>query len=210
MQSVTKTLKPVRDRIAKAAAQLKEITGRPLVAALDNPGNRMPLSPPDVIFAMYGDPELVFPPTGHSLVSARQRQRGTAPGQRPRHRARQPCPPVSGRRPARAAGRRQAPGCDDGRLRDNQRPVRPAARRGVRARGRHAVGGPAWPVRPTQRRHPVSRNRQSLGWPARRTPAAGRPVSERGFQEPLASRPSRASAFAGHPWVSRKASATSE
>lgn len=28
---------------------------------LDNPGNWMPLSPPDVIFAMYGDPEFVFP-----------------------------------------------------------------------------------------------------------------------------------------------------
>ncbi len=61
MQSVTKTLKPVRDRIAKAAGQLKGITGRPLVVVLDNPGNRMPLGPPDVIFAMYGDPEFVFP-----------------------------------------------------------------------------------------------------------------------------------------------------
>jgi hypothetical protein len=61
MQSVTKTLKPVRDRIAKAAAQLKGINGRPLVVVLDNPGNRMPLSPANVIFAMYGDPEFVFP-----------------------------------------------------------------------------------------------------------------------------------------------------
>lgn len=61
MQSITKTLKPVRDRIAKAAGQLKGITGRPLVVVLDNPGNRMPLSPPNVIFAMYGDPEYVFP-----------------------------------------------------------------------------------------------------------------------------------------------------
>ena len=60
MQSVTKTLKPVRDRIPKAAGQLKGITGRPLVVVLDNPGNRMPLSPPNVIFAMYGDPEFVF------------------------------------------------------------------------------------------------------------------------------------------------------
>jgi hypothetical protein len=61
MQSVSKTLKPVRGRIAKAAGQLKGITGRPLVVVLDNPGNRMPLSPPNVIFAMYGDPEFVFP-----------------------------------------------------------------------------------------------------------------------------------------------------
>ena len=28
---------------------------------LDNPDNRMPLGPPNVIFAMYGDPEFVFP-----------------------------------------------------------------------------------------------------------------------------------------------------
>jgi hypothetical protein len=61
MQTVTKTLKPVRDRISKAAGQLKGITGRPLVVVLDNPGNRMPLSPPNVIFAMYGDPEFIFP-----------------------------------------------------------------------------------------------------------------------------------------------------
>ncbi len=60
-QTFTKTLKPVRDRISKAAGQLKGITGRPLVVVLDNPGNRMPLSPPNVIFAMYGDPEFVFP-----------------------------------------------------------------------------------------------------------------------------------------------------
>jgi hypothetical protein len=60
VQSVTKTLKPVRDRIAKAAGQLRGITGRPLVVVLDNPGNRMPLSPPNVIFAMYGDPEFIF------------------------------------------------------------------------------------------------------------------------------------------------------
>ena len=60
-QTITKTLKPVRDRISKAAGQLRGITGRPLVVVLDNPGNRMPLSPPNVIFAMYGDPEFVFP-----------------------------------------------------------------------------------------------------------------------------------------------------
>jgi len=60
-QSITKTLKPARDRIAKAAGQLKGITGRPLVVVLYNPDNRMPLSPPNVIFAMYGDPEFVFP-----------------------------------------------------------------------------------------------------------------------------------------------------
>ena len=61
MQTITKTLKPVRDRISKAAGQLKGITGRPLVVVLDNPGNLMPLSPLNVIFAMYGDPEFVFP-----------------------------------------------------------------------------------------------------------------------------------------------------
>ena len=61
MQPITKTLKPPRDRIAKAARQLKGITGRPLVVVLHNPGNRMPLSPPNVISAMYGDPEFVIP-----------------------------------------------------------------------------------------------------------------------------------------------------
>lgn len=60
-QTITKTLKPVRDRISKAARQMKGITGRPLVVVLDNPDNRMPLSSPNVIFAMYGDPEFVFP-----------------------------------------------------------------------------------------------------------------------------------------------------
>jgi hypothetical protein len=60
-RSVTKTLKPVRDRISKAAAQMKGITGRPLVVVLANPDNRMPLSAPNVIFAMYGDPIFAFP-----------------------------------------------------------------------------------------------------------------------------------------------------
>lgn len=56
MRSLTRTLKPVRDRMAKAAQQLKGISGRPLVVVLGNPGNRMPLSAPNVISAMYGDP----------------------------------------------------------------------------------------------------------------------------------------------------------
>lgn len=63
-QSITKTLKPVRDRISKAARQMKGIPGRPLVVVLDNPDNRMPLSSQNVIFAMYGDPEFVFPLDG--------------------------------------------------------------------------------------------------------------------------------------------------
>jgi hypothetical protein len=61
MESLTKTLKPIRDRMAKAARQLKGISGRPLVVVLGNPGNRMPLSAPNVIAAMYGDLEFAIP-----------------------------------------------------------------------------------------------------------------------------------------------------
>ena len=165
--------RPLAGHLGYAAAcrgQLKGITGRPLVVVLDNPGNRMPLSPPNVIFAMYGDPEFVFsadraqPGFWHASRNGELHvlnERGIEHGSH----AHLSAIAVVREQPA-GAGR---PGRDDGRLRDHQRPVLAAARLRVRARGGHAVGRPEpWPVRPAQRRHAVSRNRQLRGRPTRR------------------------------------------
>jgi hypothetical protein len=61
MQTLTKTLRPIRRAISHAAEQLKGIEDRPLVVVLANPDNRVPLSSRFVMAAMYGDPEYVFP-----------------------------------------------------------------------------------------------------------------------------------------------------
>jgi len=61
MQTLTKTLRPIRRAISHGAEQMKGIEDRPLVVVLANPDNRVPLSSQFVMAAMYGDPEFVFP-----------------------------------------------------------------------------------------------------------------------------------------------------
>jgi hypothetical protein len=65
MQTLTKTLGPIRRAISHGADQLKGIGDKPLVVVLANPNNRVPLSSQFVMAAMYGDPEFVFPSDRH-------------------------------------------------------------------------------------------------------------------------------------------------
>jgi hypothetical protein len=44
MQTLTKTLRPIRRTISHGAEQMKGIEDRPLVVVLANPDNRVPLS----------------------------------------------------------------------------------------------------------------------------------------------------------------------
>ena len=63
--AVAVDLKPVRERISAGARQLRAIPGRPVVVVLTSPSDPfVPLSPMDVMQAMYGDLSVKFGPTG--------------------------------------------------------------------------------------------------------------------------------------------------
>ncbi|MCI0155740.1 hypothetical protein KNO15_03400 [Leifsonia shinshuensis] len=61
IEPISDRLRSVRNRISAGAAQLKGISDRPLVVVLANPeGSPVPLEPPMVMSAMYGDLNVAF------------------------------------------------------------------------------------------------------------------------------------------------------
>jgi hypothetical protein len=72
-RSLNEVLSPVRNKIRAGAKQLKPLadSGRALVIVLANPGGAwVGLSPPEMVWAMYGDPAFAFavdPETGEAV-----------------------------------------------------------------------------------------------------------------------------------------------